>query len=372
MKIYNVGIIGFGFIGKVHGYSLMNMPFFYENDDFGIRITHVCTSNSETAVKAARVCGAENAVTDFREITENPDIDIVDICSPNALHAEQLLSAMKMNKHIYCEKPVTKTYEEALRIKNALCDYRGISQMTFHNRFFPVTMRAAEIVKSGAIGEILEFSCDYLHSGNADPGAVHKWKSDDGVTLDLGSHVVDLIESLTGPFDSLCAYTRTAFNERPLAGNPLIRKKVEGDDSMHVMATLSNGASGILRSSKIATGAEDELSFEIYGTKGALRLEKMDLHKLYYFDASKSDAPHGGFRGWQAIDCGQRYGVAGNFPTPKAPIGWLRGHVHCMHTFLESVHIGKPSDLTLERGIYIQNILDKIRISASEKRWIKL
>src|SRR3989339_712766 len=125
MKKYNVGIIGFGFIGKVHAYGHVNLPLFYDPLPFKTKITHVCTSKKETAEIACEQVGAEHGVTDFREITENPDIDIVHICTPNNFHKEALLSAMKNNKQIYCDKPLVSDVAEADEISKALPTYKG-------------------------------------------------------------------------------------------------------------------------------------------------------------------------------------------------------------------------------------------------------
>ena len=369
MKIYNVGLIGFGFIGKVHAYSLQNMPLFYDQDDFGVRIKTVCTSNTVTAEKASARLGGINSTTSFRDITDDPEIDIVDICSPNGSHCEQLLAAMAAQKHIYCEKPLTQTLDDALKIEAALPAYRGISQMTFHNRFFPVTLRAKEIMESGAIGDILEFSCTYLHSGNADPSMPLKWKMAAGVIADLGSHVIDLIEHLTGPFAELCCSTYKPFKTRRDLSGGIV--EVPSEDNMLLLARLKSGASGVIRASKIATGSEDGIAFEIYGTKGALRLESMDLHHLYYYDAACPEAELGGMRGWKIIDCGQRYGKPAGFPAPKAPIGWLRGHVHSMYSFVKAVHESKQASPDLQRGLHIQKLMEKARISAETKQWVK-
>ena len=130
MKIYNVGIIGFGFIGKVHAYGYLNLPLFFAQRQFAARISAICTSRLETARLGAAQVGGADAVTDYRAITENPDIDIVNICTPNHLHCEELLSAIAQQKHIYCDKPLTATAQEAEKIQSALQNYRGISQMT--------------------------------------------------------------------------------------------------------------------------------------------------------------------------------------------------------------------------------------------------
>ena len=368
--------MGFGFIGKVHAYGHLNIPLFYDQREFRSKITHVCTSRTETATKGAAQVGADFAVTDFREITENPDIDIVDICTPNDRHLEALLSAIAHNKHIYCDKPLTATWDEALQVKEALKNYTGISQMTLQNRFFPVTMRARQMVEDGMIGDILEFRASYLHSGSADSNAPLKWKlsgaAGGGVVADLGSHILDLMMSLLGSFTELTASTHIAFPERPSAEDPFRKVHVDAEDNMMVIARLPNGACGTIVASKIATGNEDEVSFEIYGTKGAIRLNPMDLHRLYYYDMAAGAAPLGGMRGWTAIDCGQRYDKPAGFPTPKAPIGWLRGHMHCLYTFLSSVHSGIAAGPTLDYGVYLQYLLEKVKESANSGRWVKI
>ena len=377
MKVYNVGMIGFGFIGKVHAYGHMNIPLYYDQQEFKSRITHICTSRPATAEKgAAQVGGDITPVTDYRQITENPDIDIVDICTPNHLHFEAVMSAIKNGKHIYCDKPLTATLDEALQIREALKTYKGISQMTLQNRFFPVTLRAKQLIEEGLIGDILEFRGSYLHSGSSDPKAPLKWKlsaeAGGGVVADLGSHILDLMHYLLGDFKELSAMTHIAYKERPSAEDPSRMVPVQAEDNMLVTVRLANGAVGNIHASKIATGTEDEVSFEIYGSKGAIKMLPMDFHRLYYYDCSAKSSPLGGFRGWTAIDCGQRYDKPGGFPTPKASIGWIRSHMHCLYTFLESVHTGQQKGPSLEQGIYIQSLMEKVKESAAKKCWVTL
>ena len=373
MKQYNVGLVGFGFIGKVHAYGHTNIPLFYDQADFGSRIVKVCTSRLETGEKAVRQLGGNvQAVTDFREITEDPDIDIVDICTPNNLHAEAVLSALAHQKAIYCDKPLTSTLEDALRIEAALPNYHGIAQMTLQNRFFPATLRAKQLIDEGAIGDVLEFRGQYLHSGSADPKAPLKWKLAEGTIADLGSHILDLMTYLLGDFTQICATTHIAYPDRPSASDPTKRIPVTAEDNMMVLARLANGASGVVSASKISTGVEDGFGFEIHGSKGALRWEPMNLDQLFFYDCAAQSAPIGGRRGWTAIDCGQRYDKPAGFPTPKAPIGWLRGHMHCLYTFLQSVYENRNLGPDLRVGIRIQKLMEAVRQSAAEQRWISL
>ncbi len=206
MRTYNVGILGFGMIGKVHAYGYLNLPLCYDPVPLRARITHVVTSREETAEKARQTIGADVAGTDFRAVTENPQINIVHICTPNHLHKAALLSAIAHEKHIYCDKPLVATMTEAEEIRASLggtrvCataglsssardttglsgsaantagqagsgtqpGYRGTAQMVFQNRFFPATMRAKQLVAEGALGEVLGFRACYLHGGSAAP-----------------------------------------------------------------------------------------------------------------------------------------------------------------------------------------------------------
>ena len=376
MQRYNVGIIGFGFIGRVHAYGHLNLPLFYDPAPCRTEITHVCTSRQETAEKGRRQIGAQFATTDYRDITENPEIDIVHICTPNDLHKEQLLSAMRHDKHIYCDKPLVANMDEAEEILQALKDYRGIAQMTFQNRFFPATIRARQLIDEGFLGRVLEFRACYLHSGSADPNAPLKWKlsgqSGGGVIADLGSHVLDLMHYLLGDFEKLCATTDIAYGERPSIHAPTRKVKVDVEDNVQMLIRSRSGASGTVEASKLATGTEDELRFEIHGSLGALRFNSMEPHHLQAYDARQADQPVGGRRGWTRIDTGQRYPRPAGFPGPKFSIGWMRTHVACLANFLRSVAAGSPADPGLEQGIYVQKLIECARVSAQTKRWVEL
>ncbi|MBP5182195.1 MAG: Gfo/Idh/MocA family oxidoreductase, partial [Lentisphaeria bacterium] len=272
MKKIRIGLIGFGYIGRAHACAVRDIPLYYDVGDFAAEITHVCTSGPETASKAASVLGAV-PVTDFRQITENPDIDVVDIASPNDKHLPQLLSAMANGKHIYCDKPLCANEREAAQVAEALKSYRGISQMTLQFRYFPATMRAKQLIEEGRIGEVLEFHGSFPHSGSVDPKAPLKWKlsgaAGGGVVADLGSHIFDLLHYLLGDFDSLSAATRILYSQRPSAEDPSRMVKVDAEDDMVTLIRLKNGALGTISASKIATGTEDGITFTIHGTKGA-------------------------------------------------------------------------------------------------------
>ncbi len=375
MKTYRVGILGFGMIGKVHAYGYQALPFFYDPVPLQARITHVVTGHAETAEKARQMLGADVAATADRAVTENPDIDIVHICTPNHLHKDALLSAMRQQKHIYCDKPLTATAVEAAEVRAALKDYRGIAQMTFQNRFYPATMRAKQLLEAGALGQILEFRASYLHGGNADPNAPMRWRlsaaAGGGVIADLASHLLDMVDWLIGPFQAVTAASRIAYPWRPAAINSHEKVEVDVEDNVLVLARMRSGALGTIVATKLATGSEDEFRLEIHGSGGAVRFNSMKPHYLEHYDTSSAAGPLGGSRGWTRIDCGQRYPTpATGFPSPKAAMGWIRSHVACLAGFLEAIARGRPAAPGLEQGIRVQFLMDSLRRSAEQGRWM--
>jgi predicted dehydrogenase len=281
------------------------------------------------------------------------------VCTPNKLHAEQVLAALAAGKHVYCDKPLCTSRQEADAIAAALTGAKSTHQMVFHNRFFPATLHAKQLVEEGAIGEVLALRGAYLHSGSADPNAPLKWKlsaalGGGGVLFDLGSHVLDLAQHLVGPLRVEACATHIAFPDRPSVDDPSKRVPVEAEDAVVVTVRTENGALGHIEASKIATGAMDELSIEVNGTRGALRFNLMQPDYLWYYDQTESAV---GRRGWRGLPTMQAYRPPAAFPPPKVGIGWLRAHAACLHNFLTAVAEGRPADPGLEVGVQVQHLM---------------
>lgn len=376
MQSLRVGILGFGFIGKVHAYAYRNIALYYDPAPIETQLVGVCTSRRETADKALSLLGFDFATTDWREITENPNIDIVNICTPNSLHIEPLLSAIAYGKQIYCDKPLTASADEALKVVAALHGFRGVHQMTFNYRFVPATLRAKQLVEAGFLGEPLTFRAAYLHSGSADPNAPAKWKLfrkwGGGAIHDIGSHVLDLLRHFLGEFGEIFCATKIAFADRPSLEDRTKRVPVDTEDHAVMLVRTRFGALGVVEASKLATGAEDELRFEIHGTRGAIRFNLMDPNWLEAYDATLPDQPLGGDRGWKRLATVHRYPSPGGWPGPKFAVGWMRSHVACLHNFLSAIANGTKAEPGLETGARIQEIMDAAHQSDRTRRWIAL
>jgi predicted dehydrogenase len=371
METVGVGIIGYGFIGKVHAYAYRTIPFHYDPPPVAVRLVGVATARPETAEAARRHGGFETCTTDWRSLIERRDIQVINICSPNAVHPEQLAAAMAAGKHIYCDKPLTATGEEAEEVARASLAWKGIGQMTFHNRFFSAPQRARQLVEEGFIGTPLSLRAVYLHSGSVDPAVPMKWRfrksEGGGVLRDLGSHLIDLVDWLAGPIAAVRAETRILYPTRPDGrGGSAV---VDTEDQVVMAVRLASGALGTLEASKIATGAEDDLRLEIHGSRGALRFSLMEPDFLEVYDLSTPDQPLGGTRGWTRIATLQRYPAPSVFPSPRATSGWLRGHVHCLWNFLDAVARGTPAEPSLHRGVEVQRIMGCAERSVETGRW---
>jgi predicted dehydrogenase len=375
MQTLGIGIIGFGFMGKVHAYNYRSVPFYYDPVPVRTKLIGVADPNADTARRLlAEQAGADFVTTNWRDLVSRDDIHIIDICSPNSQHAEQLLAAIAARKHIYCDKPLTVGEENLDQVEAALRDFRGTGQMALQYRFFPATVRAKQLIETGFVGNVISFRAAYLHSGSVDRDKPMGWKQlkseGGGVLQDLGSHIVDLMDHLIGRFASVFTQTHILYHRRPnLQGE---RVPVETDDMVVMMAKLPNGAVGTIEASKIATGTEDEVRFEIHGDQGALRFNSMDPNYLEAYDRRVPDMPFGGGRGWCKIACVQRFENPGGFPGPKFSIGWIRAHIHSLYNFLEAIATGRQTQPSLQDGLRLQRVLSGAERSAATQTWQSL
>lgn len=371
MRTISVGLIGWGFMGRTHAQALRSLALFYPDAPFRVRLTCVCTRRLEAAQDAMRDAGFERSTDDWRELVAMPDIDVVSICTPNALHEEMAVAALRAGKHVYLDKPVSVTGESALRIAEAARSSPAHTRVAFNNRYLPATLRAKQLVDEGRLGEILQFEARYLHSGSIDAAKPIGWKQQlqGGVILDMGSHVLDLLTWLMGYPRRVFCRTRTLYPERPTRDGGVERALSE--DHALMLLELGGGALGMAEASKIATGTNDDLTLEIRGTRGALRWELMQPNYLEFYDDTAPGFPIGGLKGYTRIETVGRYPApGGHFLPSKNAVGWERGHLHCYYDFLDEVVNDRPGSCTIEQGARLQCLMDALKRSSAEERWV--
>lgn len=367
-----VGIVGFGFIGKIHTYGFRNVPLFYDPPPAVPRMVGVCTSRPETAEKARQVGGFEFGTTRFEELLERADIDVIVVATPNDAHRNQVIAALEAGKHVYCDKPLTVSLDDARAIMSAARAHpQQVHGMSFQCRFSPATMRARQLIEEGFLGRVYHFRGNYLHAGYTDPMRPMTWRlgPGGGCLADLGSHIIDLMRYLLGEYDSVRATLERWVDKRPAPGEPGTMVPVEVDDYACLQARMKSGALGFIESSRFATGAEDDVRFEIYGERGALRWSMMDGNYLEAYDATAPGGDFGGMQGFTRIATVQHYPPPSALPSPKLPIGWTRLHLHSVSDFLAAVARGEPGTANLADGAAAQAVDDAVHRSAESGAW---
>lgn len=340
MKNYNIALIGYGGIGKVHAYSIASLPFFYPDCGFSVTPHTLVTSKKQSY-------GFLNITDDFESVLNNNEIDIVDICTPNTCHFEQAKAALLAGKHVFCEKPLAVSSREAEELADLAKERGLITGLNFQNRYWAGVMRAKEIIERGDIGDIITFRAAFLHSSSLDADKPYAWRyapvsEGGGVINDLGSHVFDMLLYLIGRFDSIKCMTKTLHTERS-------GQDITSDDAAFMAVRMQCGAVGTIEATKLATGVSDSLRFEIHGTKGAVRFDTAEPNTLWFFD--------GDF--YKAVDTMQKYPAPCSFQNAKNNAGGLRAHIHAYFEFVNAVDRGKRFYPDFEDGAYIQRIIEQ-------------
>jgi len=362
-KILSVGIIGAGFMGKTHTYNYVNMPLFYDDLPFRVKLVGICNRTLSKAVNLKEQFGFEFATSDYHDLLERDDMDIIDVCTPNNVHHEQITAALEAGKHVYADKPICITDEEAadivLHAKEA--DKRRIvHQVAFHNRFFPAIKHMKRLVEKGLLGTPISFRANYSHSSNLDPSRFRGWRvrleeAGGGVLYDMGSHVLDLIYYLLGEYERVSATALILYPERPDEKGNLVEVKTE--DHVLIGAALKNGAIGTIEISKVIAGSNDDLTVELYGSSGSVRYDLMHPNHLMVYDM-KDKAETRGFRAVETVN--KDPDSKGMFPGPRMGIGWLRGHIASQYNFVKNVYEKTKALPSLHDGAYIQKVMNAL------------
>lgn len=369
-KQLKIGLIGFGAMGKVHSYCVSNLKYYYSSLPFEAEIYGVCTTNIQKSSDIAAEYGFTTAYDCEDALIADPNIDIIDVCTPNIYHYETIKKAIAAGKHVYCEKPLCVTARQAEHAARLANESGLICGIVFNNRFLAPILRAKQLADDGALGRILSFSAEYLHNSATDVSRPAGWKQNKdicggGVLFDLGSHVIDLIYFLCGEFASVSGTAQIGYGER-LDGNGR-PWQTNADEAFYMTARLASGAVGTITVSKLINGANDDLTLCIYGERGSLRFSLMQPNFLYFYDASEKTSVLGGNVGYKAIECVGRYPAPGGlFPAPKAPSSWIRGHVGSMYEFLNSVYTDTPNTPSFSDAAHVQAVMEAAYASSTD------
>ena len=375
-KPLNIGMIGYGFMGRAHSNAYSKVSHFF---DLGYRpvLKAVCARDEAKAKAFAATWGYESVETDWRRLIARKDIDAIDICTPNNMHREIALAAAGAGKMILCEKPLAMNGQEGAEMV-ASVEKAGVANMVWYNyRRIPAVTLAKKLIDEGRLGRIFHYRAVFLQdwtiSTDLPQGGTGLWRLDvaaagSGVTGDLLAHCIDTALWLNGGIDRVTAMTETFVKERKhnLTGKV---EPVGIDDACAFLARFKNGALATFESTRYARGHKALYTFEINGEKASIQWDLHDLHRLSYFD----HRDEGTLRGWRSIHVTDGdHPYMGKWWVPGLQIGYEHSFVHQVADFLEGLANNKPAGPTFRDALETQKVCDAVLESGRTSQWVAL
>lgn len=386
MKHINVGLIGGGFMGKAHSLAYSAVPmFFWPAEVMPVKHT-VAEFNDKMAKEAATRFGFANSTGDWKTIVEDPEIDLVDIATPNNSHAEIAIAALKAGKHVICEKPLAKTVQEAKAMYEAARESNAVNMVAFNYRRTPAVALAKRYIDEGAIGRIINFRATYLQDWSADPSSPLSWRfqkdiAGSGAIGDILTHVLDMARYLTGEITEVSAITNHIITERPLqssgadslgnskGGSGAPMGAVDVEDEVLSLLKFANGAIGSVEATRNAWGRNNFITLEIHGTEGSIAFNYENRDELQVCFKSDGDDR----RGFRTVYTGPNHPNGhGLWPIPALGIGYGETKIIEAHDLFVAIAGGEPVRPDFGDGYQVALIDDAISKSAQTGTWTKV
>lgn len=376
MKKLRVGLIGYGFMGRTHSNAFRKVTNFFDVP-FEPVLHTVCARNEARAKEFAAKWGYANVETDWRKVVESPEIDLIDIASPNDTHAEIAIAAAKAGKMVMCEKPLGRNGAESEAIVDAV-EKAGVANMVWYNyRRVPAVTLAKQLIDEGRLGKIFHYRAKFLQdwtiSSDLPQGGEGLWRLDvkvagSGVTGDLLAHCIDTAMWLNGGIDEVSAMTETFIKARKHSLTGAL-EPVGIDDASLFLARFNNGSLATFEATRYARGHKALYTLEINGEHASIMWDLHDLHRLQYFDHKDE----GKLRGWKSIHITDReHPYMANWWVPGLQIGYEHTFIHQVADFLTGVGGGASAAPTFREGLATDDVTDAVLHSAASRSWTKV
>ncbi len=374
MKKLNIGLVGCGFMGRAHSNAYLTVGQFFDLKYQPV-LKAVAARDPEKTKRFAHKWGYQSHYTDWKQLVADPELDVIDIASPNDTHAKIAIAAAQAGKMILCEKPLARNLQEAQQMVDAV-KKTGVRTMVWYNyRRIPAVTLAKKMIEAGKLGRIFHYRAKFLQDWtiSADvPQGGKDWRLDvdaagSGVTGDLLAHCIDTAIWLNGEMDSVSAATETFVKERKhnLTGK---MEKVGIDDASAFLARFQNGSLATFEATRYARGHKALYTLEINGEHGSLAWDLHDLHRLQWFDHKDE----GSLRGWRSIhvtDSDHPY--MANWWVPGLAIGYEHSFIHQVADFVNSIDTKKPAEPTFEDAMATERVVHAVLRSADSGKWEK-
>jgi predicted dehydrogenase len=365
-----IGLIGSGFMGKAHAFGYATAARVFDLA-YEAELCTLADVNEQSAAHAAAALGFSRSTSDWRAMVVDPEIDVVNITAPNALHKEMALAAIAAGKHVYCEKPLAPLASDARDMAEA-AEKAGIkTQVGFNYLCNPLFRLAREMIAAGELGEIRGYRGLHAEDYMADAAGAFTFRLDPaggGALADIGSHALAtcefLLKDAAGPITKVMGDCVTMIAERPDGKGG--RRRVEVDDVGRAFVRFANGATGSIEGNWIATGRKMQHDFEVYGTKGALAFSQERFNELHFF--STADAR--GRQGFRRIEAGPDHPPYGLFcVAPAHQLGFNDLKAIEVAGYLDAIAGRGPEPFNFRAGLRIQTLVETIHASSRAGVW---
>lgn len=376
---FPVALIGQKFMGRAHSNAWSQARKFFE---LGLEpVLHTVSARDGDELEAfAERWGWLNTTTDWRDIAKYDDVELVDIGTPNHVHAEPSLAMLAARKHVACEKPLAGTLADAREMAAAArkARKRGVRTFVWFNyRRCPAVALAYKLVREGRLGRIRHVRAHYLQDWGG-PDTPLSWRfqrkfAGSGAHGDLNAHIVDMARFLVGEefAEVHGAVARTFVELRPLPGSRTKKGKSDVDDCVLFLASFAGGATASFEASRLAPGHQNDNSIELNGEKGSLRFSFEEMNLLHLCEVSDRRTD-----GWKRIMCtsGGRHPYAAAWWPDAHVLGYEHGFVNMAADILRTLD-GREPEVPLpdfEDAYQTQRVLEAALVSARERCAIKL
>jgi predicted dehydrogenase len=372
-KELNIGIVGYGFMGRTHSNAFLQAPRFFDLP-FKPVLKAVSARNADRARTFADNWGYQSIETDWRKLIERPDIDLIDIASPNDTHAEIAIAAAQAGKMVMCEKPLGRTTAEAESMVEAV-EAANVANMVWYNyRRVPAVMLLKHLIDENRLGRVFHYRSNFLQdwtiSQDLPQGGEGLWRLDSavsgsGVTGDLLAHNIDMAMWLNGPITEVSAMTETFIKERKhsLTGEVT---PVTIDDASAFLCRFQNGSIALFEATRYARGHKALFTLEINGENASAQWDLHDLHRLSWYDYRDESQ----LRGWRSIHITDgEHPYMKNWWVPGLQIGYEHTFIHQFADFVTALGEGKSASPTFREGMATERVTDAVLKSAKTRQW---
>ena len=380
-KELRVGMIGYGFMGRTHSNAYKRL-----NDFFPVQhrpvLKAVCARDPKKAQAFADIWGYERVETDWRKVVNAPDIDLIDIGSPNDTHYEIALAAAKAGKMVLCEKPLAMDVKQAEAMVKAVEKAKVPNMVWFNYRRVPAIALAKQIVDEGRIGRAFHYRATYLQdwtiAEDVPQGGAGLWRLDakvagSGVTGDLLAHSIDTAMWINGPITRVVAKTETFVKQRKHAVSGKV-EPVKIDDACMFLAEFANGSMGTFESTRYARGRKNFNTFELNGADGSVYFDLEEPEYLQYFEymqkqSGKKTESH--LTGWRKIHTtNPEHPYMKHYWVPGTCIGYEHTFLNALADFVAGMESGKPVQPDFRSALQTQKVCDAVIKSAKLGKWV--